>query len=70
MSEIEQVRAEMDSVKEELTKAKNDGLPIDNPGVIALNQRLTELQKKENILLQASPSTGSGDSFLCFYQFD
>jgi uncharacterized membrane protein (DUF106 family) len=51
-SELEVVKEEIVEVKAELTEAKR---VRDREMVLALNNRLTELQKKENLLLaQAS----------------
>jgi hypothetical protein len=60
MSEIEALGTEIASLETELEKAKRDGLPIDNPGVVALTNQLTELRKKENILLQARTTSTTG----------
>lgn len=53
MSELEGVKQEIAEVKRDLEEAKKNGFPIDNVGVVALNNRLTELQKKENLLLSS-----------------
>jgi hypothetical protein len=47
MSELEEVKTEIVAVKARLAKAEADGLPIDNPGVVALNNRLIRLYDKE-----------------------
>jgi hypothetical protein len=44
-TDLEEVKAEINGLKAKLAQAERDSLPIDNPGVVALNNRLTELQK-------------------------
>lgn len=57
MFALEAVREEIESVKAELAEAKTKmGYSIDNPGVVALNQRLTELYRKECL---SSPVSGT-----------
>ncbi len=46
---MEEVKGKIAEVERELKEAKDSGFPIDL--IVALNNRLTELQKKENILL-------------------
>ncbi len=63
-SELEEVKLKIKEVKADLAKDKKAGLSIDNPGVVSLNNRLTELQKKENLLLAQS---SAGESLhYCF----
>ena len=63
-SEVEKVKLEIAEVKAELAEAKKAGLPIDNPGVLSLRNNLTELQKKENLLLER---TLAGESLIDSY---
>ena len=43
MSELKEVLDEINDVQRQLEKAEREGKDIDNPGVVALNQRLTAL---------------------------
>jgi hypothetical protein len=43
MSELEEVKRKIASVEARLERAKEQGLPIDNPGVVALRNELTAL---------------------------
>ncbi len=59
MSELTVVAVEgkMKELEVELKKAKEvDKLPIDNPGVVALETRLAKLQDTLNILLKQQPA--------------
>jgi hypothetical protein len=46
-TELEQVVERIRKVEAQLAKAEEDGLRIDNPGVVALRNDLVELRKKE-----------------------
>jgi hypothetical protein len=43
LSELEQVKAEIVAIKADLAQGKRDGLPINDPGIVALRNELIRL---------------------------
>lgn len=62
MSDIDKLKKEIEDVKAKIKKAEDSGAQFDHPGLIALNNQLTELLKKENGLSNTSPITRTASS--------
>lgn len=49
-TELEKVQDKIVALKAKLARAEETGLPINDPGVVALRNEITEIRKKENLL--------------------
>jgi hypothetical protein len=47
MSELDEVKRDIARAKAQLESAEEQGAPFNDPGVVALNQKLTALYAKE-----------------------
>ena len=54
MSELEQIKVDIKDTKAKLKKAEDAGAQFNDPGIISLQNTLTEQLKIENILLTQS----------------
>jgi hypothetical protein len=56
LSELEEVRRKIGTAEARLARAEADGLPIDNPGVVALRNELIRLYDEKSSLRSSASS--------------